>query len=170
MIGIEIENPDQAEVAGLLEAGDAYMASLYPAESNHMLDMASLQRAGVTFLVARVDGRALGCAALVSSGEGWAEIKRMFVAPTARGLKLGRRLLERIEAVACGNGERLLRLETGAKQPEALALYRSAGFVEIGPFGAYRADPLSLFMEKALDPALQPALQPAVQPAVRARR
>jgi putative acetyltransferase len=74
----------------------------------------------------------------------------MFVSPSARGLKLGRRLLERIEALASENGERLLRLETGAKQPEALALYRSAGFVEIGPFGSYRPDPLSLFMEKVV--------------------
>jgi putative acetyltransferase len=150
MIRIEIESPTQAEVAGLLEASDAYMASLYPAESNHMLDIDSLQRPEVNFLVARVDGRALGCGAVVSSGEGWAEIKRMFVLPSARGLKLGRRLLERIEAIASENGERLLRLETGAKQPEALALYRSAGFVEIGPFGAYRLDALSLFMEKPL--------------------
>jgi putative acetyltransferase len=153
MIRIAIENPDQAEVAALLEASDAYMASLYPAESNHMLDIASLQLPQVTFLVARVDGRALGCGAVVSSGEGWAEIKRMFVSPAARGLKLGRRLLEEIEAIAFRSGERLLRLEAGAKQPEALALYRSAGFVEIGPFGSYRPDPLSLFMEKTLSAA-----------------
>jgi putative acetyltransferase len=150
MIQIDIESPAQTEVARLLEASDAYMASLYPAESNHLLDIASLQRPEVKFLVARVDGRALGCGAVVSSGEGWAEIKRMFVSPSARGLKLGRRLLERIEALASENGERLLRLETGAKQPEALALYRSAGFVEIGPFGSYRPDPLSLFMEKVV--------------------
>jgi putative acetyltransferase len=77
----------------------------------------------------------------------------MFVSPAARGMKLGRRLLLEIEAIAYQRGERLLRLETGAKQPEALALYRSAGFVEIGPFGSYRPDPLSLFMEKPLAPA-----------------
>lgn len=59
-------------------------------------------------------------------------------------------MLDEIEAVAARGGERLLRLETGAKQPEALALYRSAGFVEVGPFGGYRPDPLSLFMEKPL--------------------
>jgi putative acetyltransferase len=151
-----MENPDQAEVAALLEASDAYMASLYPAESNHMLDIAALQRPEVVFLVARVDGRALGCGAVVSSGQGWAEIKRMFVSPAARGMKLGRRLLDEIEAIAVRNGDRVLRLEAGAKQPEALALYRSAGFVEIGPFGDYRPDPLSLFMEKPLAAMLSP--------------
>lgn len=150
MIEIAPENPGQPEVAALLEASDAYMASLYPAESNHLLDVRALQRPEVAFLVARVQGRALGCAAVLSSGEGWAEVKRMFVSPQARGLKLGRRLLERIEAIARERGERCLRLEMGDKQPEALALYRSAGFVRIGPFGHYRPDPLSVFMEKSL--------------------
>jgi putative acetyltransferase len=153
MIRIAAENPDQPDVAALLDASDAYMASLYPPESNHMLDIASLQRPGVLFLVARLDGRAVGCGAVVSSGEGWAEVKRMFVAPAARGLKLGRQLLAQIETLASRNGEQLLRLEMGAEQPEALALYRSAGFVEIGPFGSYRPDPLSVFMEKRIAPA-----------------
>jgi len=149
-IEITVEDPDQPEIALLLQASDAYMASLYPAESNHMLDVASLRQPQVAFLVARVDGNALGCGAVVDSGEGWAELKRMFVSPAARGLKLGRRLLDEIEAIAIRRGARLLRLEMGGLQPEALGLYRSAGFVEIGPFGAYGPDPLSIFMEKTL--------------------
>jgi putative acetyltransferase len=150
MIEIAVEDPAQPDVAPLLQASDAYMASLYPAESNHMLDAASLRQAQVAFLVARVDGKALGCGAVVDSGEGWAEVKRMFVSPAARGLKLGRRLLDEIEAIAGRRGIRVLRLEMGGRQPEALGLYRSAGFVEIGPFGAYGPDPLSIFMEKTL--------------------
>jgi putative acetyltransferase len=150
MIEIAIEDPDQAEVAALLDSSDAYMAALYPAESNHMLDIASLKRPEVTFLVARIEGKAQGCGAVVNSGEGWAEIKRMFVSPAARGRQLGRRLLERIEGIAAEQGAGVLRLEAGAKQPEALALYQSAGFVVIGPFGHYLPDPLSIFMEKRL--------------------
>jgi putative acetyltransferase len=150
MIEIAIENPDQPEIAALLASSDAYMAALYPAQSNHLLDVASLQRPQVAFIVARAQGRALGCAAVVDSGEGWAEVKRMFVSPEARGLKLGRRLLDEIETIAARRGATLLRLETGARQPEALGLYRSAGFVEIGPFGRYLSDPLSIFMEKPL--------------------
>jgi putative acetyltransferase len=126
------------------------MASLYPAESNHMLDADSLRHLQVTFLVARVEGKALGCGAVVDSGEGWAEIKRMFVSPAARGLKLGRRLLQEIEAIAVARGARVLRLEMGRRQPEALGLYRSAGFVEIGPFGSYGPDPYSIFLEKTV--------------------
>jgi len=149
-IEIALEDPARPEVAPLLQASDAYMASLYPAESNHMLDVAQLRQPEVAFLVARVDGKALGCGAVVDSGEGWAEVKRMFVCPAARGLNLGRRLLDEIEAIATRRGARVLRLEMGGAQPEALGLYRSAGFVEIGPFGAYAPDPLSIFMEKHL--------------------
>ena len=150
MIDLAIENPDQHEVRELLKASDTYMAELYPAESNHMLDVSELCRPGVTFIVARMDGRAVGCGAIVESTDGWAEIKRMFVSPLARGQNIGRRLLQKLEAAALDKGVPLLRLETGIKQPEALALYRSAGFVEIGPFGKYGPDPLSLFMEKPL--------------------
>jgi putative acetyltransferase len=151
-IEIGIERPDQPEVAALLESSDAYLASLYPAESNHLLDIASLLQPEVTFIVARIDGRALGCGAVVDSGEGWAEVKRMFVSPAARGRRLGRRLLEQIEAIAAERGATKLRLETGGRQPEALALYASSGFVEIGPFGKYGPDPLSIFMEKPITP------------------
>lgn len=155
-VEIAVEDPDQREVASLLQASDAYMASLYPAESNHMLDVASLRQPQVTFLVARVDGKALGCGAVVDSGEGWAEVKRMFVSPAARGLKLGRRLLDEIEAIAARRGNGALRLEMGGLQHEAMRLYRAAGFVEIGPFGAYNPDPLSIFMEKTLTSAYTP--------------
>ena len=82
--------------------------------------------------------------------EDWAEIKRMFVSPEARGRSLGRKLLQKLEAIAIEHRAALLRLETGVKQFEALALYRSAGFLEIGPFGSYRPDPCSVFMEKRI--------------------
>ncbi len=147
---ITIENPDQPDILALLRDSDAYHAALYPAESNHMLDVRSLQAPEVTFVAARLNGKAVGCGALVSSADGWAEIKRMFVSPEARGHRLGKLLLQRLEAIAAGSGTRLLRLETGVRQPEALALYRSAGFAEIGPFGSYQPDPLSVFMEKSL--------------------
>jgi putative acetyltransferase len=153
MIDLAIESPDQHEIHALLKASDDYMAALYPAESNHLLDVRELCRPGVTFIVARMGGRAVGCGAIVESADGWAEIKRMFVSPLARGHNIGRRLLQRLEATAVDRGIPLLRLETGIKQPEALALYRSAGFVEIGPFGKYGPDPLSLFMEKPLQKA-----------------
>ena len=78
------------------------------------------------------------------------ELKRMFVSPEARGYRLGRLLLDRIEEEARREGLPCLRLETGIHQPEALGLYRAAGYVEREAFGEYRPDPLSVFMEKSL--------------------
>lgn len=149
-VTISREPPRQPGVIRLLEMSDAYAASLYPAESNHMLDIGSLEKDSVTFLVARRGENIVGCASLVDAGDGTAEIKRMFVDPEARGLKLGRRLLDALEAIGRQRALTAIRLETGIYQPEALGLYRAFGYVETGPFGSYQPDPLSVFMEKRL--------------------
>lgn len=149
-VTIARETPDQPGVLRLLALSDAYMAALYPAESNHLLDIASLLQPEVHFLVARSGEVIVGCAALVVTGDGTAEIKRMFVDPQARGLKLGHRLMQALEAEAEALRLAAIRLETGVSQPEALGLYRAHGYREIGPFGDYRPDPLSLFMEKRI--------------------
>jgi putative acetyltransferase len=59
-------------------------------------------------------------------------------------------LLEHLEGHGRDAGLSAIRLETGIYQPEAIGLYKAAGYVEIGPFGSYQPDPLSLFMEKAI--------------------
>jgi putative acetyltransferase len=149
-ITVRIESPRQTDVARLIEALDIYQAGLYPPESNHFLDLEALAAPGVRFLVARRGGQALACGALRIDPAGYGEVRRMFVSPEARGLKLGRRLLDRIEEEARREGLGCLRLETGIHQPEALGLYRSAGYVERAAFGDYSSDPLSVFMEKRL--------------------
>jgi putative acetyltransferase len=147
---IEIEDPRQPELIALLAQSDSYYAALYPAESNHLLDAPTLAAADATFLVARTSGRAVGVGALLRHGLEFGEIKRMYVAPEMRGLKLGCKILNTLEEQARADGLPYLRLETGVRQPEAIALYRSAGYREIPPFGNYKADPLSIFMEKPL--------------------
>ena len=149
-INIELERPDQPEIIKLLEMSDAYMASLYPAESNHLLDISKLMKPEVSFLVARKDGQIVGCCALVSQGDGFAEIKRMFVDPQARGLKIGQKLMDALDALGRDLGLQAIRLETGISQPEAIGLYRKAGFEEVPPFPPYKLDPLSMFMQKTL--------------------
>lgn len=144
------ETPDQPDVRRLLHLSDVYFAGLYPAESNHLVDVAARREPDVRFLVARRAGAALGCGALVLDGNGEAEIKRMFVLPQARGARLGSRILEALEMVGKAEGVRIVRLETGIHQPEALGLYRRHGYIERGPFGSYRLDPLSTFFEKRL--------------------
>jgi ribosomal protein S18 acetylase RimI-like enzyme len=63
-----------------------------------------------------------------------ADLKRMWVDPTSRGLGVGRRLLETLEALAYEHGVTVLRLETNHALREAIELYRRAGFVEVAPF------------------------------------
>ena len=96
------------------------------------------------FLVADDGERLVGCAGWRRHGAD-AELKRMFTAKAARGRGLGRRMLAAIEESARDAGCRRLILETGDRQPEAIALYRSAGYTRIEDFGYYKdhADVLS---------------------------
>jgi len=86
------------------------------------------------FFVVYLHAEAIGCGAVKHHGGAPAEIKRMWIAPNARGLGLGRRLLETLEACARSGGARFAHLETSAVLSEALALYASTGWVEVPPF------------------------------------
>lgn len=79
-----------------------------------------------------------------------AEIKRMYVAPVARGLGLARQMLAHLEATAQAAGAEAMILETGLKQPEAIALYESSGYVVIPGFGHYRDSPVNRCFAKLL--------------------
>ena len=149
-IAIGAERPDQPEIAAFFAASEVYMSALYPAQSNHFVDAAALAQPNVLFLVARRRGVAIGCGAVVRGVDDSAEIKRMWVDPAVRRERVGHFLLEALIEAARVDGVTVLRLETGVAQPEALGLYRRAGFVECAAFGDYAPDPLSLFMERRL--------------------
>ncbi len=85
-------------------------------------------------LVATMEGRPVGCTALKLHGDAPAEVKRMWVDPTVRGVGLGRRLLVAVEEEARAEGVTVLHLETNETLTEAIALYRSAGYVEVPAF------------------------------------
>lgn len=149
-IAIRQEDPDQPDIIALLRNGEAHSARLYPAESNHHLPLDALRAPAVRFLVARdAAGRAVATGAMVLQGD-WAEIKRMWVEEDARGRGLSRAMLDALLAMARAAGLGLLRLETGVASHAALGLYESAGFTRRSPFGDYKEDPLSVFMEKRL--------------------
>ncbi|MET3131758.1 putative acetyltransferase [Oxalobacteraceae bacterium GrIS 1.11] len=145
---IAFESPDQPDVIALIAELDAYQDALYPPESRHILDLASLKQANVLFAVARDStGQAIACGAIVLCPE-FGELKRMYVSPRGRGQGVAKKLLALLESRAIGSGCQLLRLETGPYQPEALALYASAGYERRGPYGDYTNDPLSVYMQK----------------------
>jgi len=109
-----------------------------------------LKQPNVVFLTAALDGEIVGCGAVVNQVD-FAEIKRMFVQPRVRGLRIGRRILDELEAIARSWGMAVSRLETGVWQPEALGLYEKAGYRRRSPFGDYGEHPLCVFMEKNLE-------------------
>lgn len=149
-MNIAFETPDQPEIVALIADLDAYQLTLYPPESVYALDMASLKQPNVLFAVARnADGAAVGCGAMVVMPE-FAEVKRMYMRPEARGQGLAKRLLSLLEQEAAQRGSTLYTLETGPSQPEAIALYERLGYQRCGPYGDYRDDPLSVFMRKAV--------------------
>jgi GNAT superfamily N-acetyltransferase len=102
------------------------------------------------FLLAVVDGAPVGCGGFRRLGPGRAEIKRMYVDPSVRGHGVGRRLLGDLEDRAEAGGYREVWLETGTEQPEAVALYLSAGYVSVPPYGEFKGDPRSLCFMRPL--------------------
>ena len=103
------------------------------------------------FLVARLDGSPVGCAGICRcEGDETAELRRMYVAPEARGLGIARALITALEAKAYQLGYGTLRLETGPEQPEAVHLYETGGFTVIPNFGPYSGQRRSICMERPL--------------------
>ncbi|PWC32470.1 GNAT family N-acetyltransferase [Azospirillum sp. TSO35-2] len=149
-ITIAAESPRQEAVTALIAALDDYLRERYPDDACHLLDVDTLAAPDVRFFVARKGGHPVGCAALRIDPAGYGEVKRMFVSPGVRGGGIARRLLDRLTEQARAEGIGTLMLETGIHQPEAVAMYRKAGFTDRGPYACYADHPLSLFMEKTL--------------------
>ena len=93
---------------------------------------------GGVFLVARLGDEPVGGGGLLFHGDEPAELKRLWVAPSARGLGVGRRLLAELEAHAATAGSRTVRLDTNHTLTEAIALYRSVGYREVDRFNDER--------------------------------
>jgi GNAT superfamily N-acetyltransferase len=127
----------------------------YPEEgANHFdLDAEEVAEGRGAFLVAFIADEPVGCGAVRRISPTVCEIKRMYVVPSARGCGVGRRILNELEFIARQLGASRLVLETGVRQPEALALYTGIGFTTIPLFGNYADTPhpeLSVCMAKKL--------------------
>ena len=142
------------EVRDLIEELNEVLGAAYEAHQRHGLSIEQLFEPHVRFFIARLDGLAVGCGG-VAVFDDYAEVKRMYTRPMARGRGVAKALLCRMEDEARGAGISVLRLETGTRQQEAIGLYERMGFRPRGPFGAYAAMPArnietSLFFEKTL--------------------
>jgi putative acetyltransferase len=136
----------------LIGALNAELEARYPEEGANFfrLDADEVAEGRGAFLVAYIDDRPVGCGALRRIEANVAEIKRMYVAPAARGRGVGKRIVTALEAEARRLGVRRLVLETGPRQPEAIAVYKRSGFVEIPLFGEYVDSNFSVCMAKDL--------------------
>lgn len=140
------------DVQALIARLNAELTESYPNPEDNFFELRDEQvdgRQGV-LLVARVGGEPVGCGALRRLDPATGEVKRMYVAPAARGTGVGARILDELERRARSLGIRRLVLETGERQASAVRLYERAGFARIPCFGEYAAAPLSLCMGKDL--------------------
>lgn len=146
---IALTDPFDADALALINASEAEMAALYPPEVRFAFSPSELVAADVRFFLARQDGLALGCCGYAPC-DGFAELKRLFVAPDFRGTGVAHGLLEHVEASARREGFAVMRLETGTESLAARALYAGRGYAVRGPFASYTDNGASVFMEKTL--------------------
>ncbi|KRE96793.1 MarR family transcriptional regulator [Frateuria sp. Soil773] len=137
-VEVALADPAGAEARACI---DAYLREIderfeggFDAARSVSADPAELVPPTGAFMLARLDGEALGCGGLKLGARGVGEIKRMWVAPSARGLGIAQRLLEALEAQAAAMGVRTLRLDTNRSLVEARALYARNGYVEIARY------------------------------------
>ncbi|MDO8949410.1 MAG: GNAT family N-acetyltransferase [Actinomycetota bacterium] len=141
---VECDSPD---FAALVSALDAELEDRYPGLSEGASPPAQEMAVAVVTYSGDVP---VGCGALRELEAGVGEVTRMFVLPEARRLGGARRMLGALEAQACALGYSAVRLGSGVRQPEALALYEAAGYRRIPLFGEYEGAALCVCYEKAL--------------------
>jgi DNA-binding MarR family transcriptional regulator/GNAT superfamily N-acetyltransferase len=138
LVDVGIESPTTAAARFCLESYFAELDARFDAgfdpEQSISASAEELTEPAGLLLVAWLHGEPVGCGALKLHKRAPAELKRMWVAPAARGLGLGRRILQELEAHARARGAARVRLETNGTLTEATSLYRSAGYAEVEAF------------------------------------
>jgi putative acetyltransferase len=152
MITIAHEDPRSPDAKRLLSAFVEDVKNRYdfpPADVGEF-DPELVSAPGSVFLVARRDGKAVGCGALVPMDEYHVEVKRTFVDREERGHGVATLILDELERIAREFGYDVMRLETGNKQPESIALYAKAGFYRIPNYSPFENDRSALCFEKRI--------------------
>jgi len=147
---VEVSPGDDEAVQLIRELDEHLLSHPYPPQSRHAFSIDKLMREGVTFFVTRYDGQPAGCGGIKLFTD-YGEVKRMFVRSIYRGKGLGKAMLNHLAEHAQSNNVKLLRLETGIYEVEAIGLYEGWGFSRRKPFGEYVEDPLSVYLEKRLE-------------------
>lgn len=134
---LTVEPADSAASLALQQAFFADIVARYPGwdpGASQSVEPSELAPPHGVWLVAYSEGEPVGCGGLQRLDTETAEVRRIYLDEAARGNGIGRALLAQLEAHADRLGYRRVRLTTGDQQPEALGLFRSAGYTEISPF------------------------------------
>jgi GNAT superfamily N-acetyltransferase len=159
VLQIERCDPRSAEAIALMEQLTAELTARYDFldDGTGNFRPEDADGPGAAFLIGRVSGEAVACAALRPMSPVMGEIKRVYVVPAFRGRRFGHLLLTEIERVAAQFGYHTLRLETGTRQPESLALYEKAGYCRIPNYEPYVESHWSVCFEKPLIATADPS-------------
>ncbi|WP_319004313.1 GNAT family N-acetyltransferase [Yersinia massiliensis] len=151
-VNVEICQTDlfNPEVIALIAQLDAYQDVLYPVESNHAVSIESMRLVRTFAYIAKLEGKAVGCAILFLPNTLFPEIKRVFVSPEHRGYGIATILITSIINRSNVLDISEIFLETGTYQPDAIQLYRRLGFEVTSAFGDYQHDASSIYMMKSL--------------------
>ena len=150
VLEIATVSPASPEARALIDQLDAELQERYPGIPPHGLHERDVANPLVTFIVGRFRGAPVACGATRPIEPGVAEIKRMYVRPELRGHGFSKQILSALEDGARASGVTRLILETGDRQPEAVSLYRTAGYAAIAPYGEYLGNEFSRCFEKRL--------------------
>lgn len=158
-VEVELRRDDALgpDALAMIDESEAELASIYPPAVRFAFSPAQLIDAGVVFLTAWLDGRVVGCGGMAPcpgdgsrAGQGYGELKRIFVTRDARGRRIAAAIVAALEDEARACGLPVMRLETGSRSPGAIRAHERLGYRQRGPFGAYVENGSSVFMQKAL--------------------
>lgn len=147
MVKIVRTDSDNKEFLTLVDSLDAELA-VRDGDDHSFYAQFNKPQGLLGIVVAYLDDKPVGCGAFKGFSEGEAEIKRMFVKPECRGQRIAAKVLAELEAWAGELGFRSFVLETGHKQPEAIALYNRSGYAVIPNYGQYAGVENSICMRK----------------------
>jgi putative acetyltransferase len=149
-VSVTVEDPYGEVTAHLIENLSAELGARYDDDGSGAFHPDDVRVPGGAFVVAWFGERPVGCGALRPLERGVGEVKRMFVEKDFRRRGVAKKILGKIETIACVLGYRALRLETGTLQPEAVNLYKSVGYQRVRCYGQYVDNPLIVCFEKRL--------------------
>jgi putative acetyltransferase len=154
-VQLKVVHHTSEDLKGLITKLDEELYLKYPAEEVHVVDFTDAKVNEIVFVVAYINEMPVGCGAIRPFDDEATELKRFYVEVSYRQKGIAKRMLDFLEGQAKAQGFKVMKLETGAEQPEAVNFYVKHGFYAIDKFGEYVDCVSSLCYEKAVGVILE---------------